>query len=160
MEHEVTGNYRERVWPSAWVWLLSASLGASLAIAYGAAYGAQVGLVVLVPALALPLTGLAISAPVLTVSHRRLSAGRAVIPTTVVTRCASLGREQMQRALRLPDPSIFTLVRPWTVRSGVLLEIEDPADPHTVWLLSTRHPHRLAAALGHAGVDIVEHPMR
>ena len=154
------GPYRERVWPSAWVWALCGALGTGLAIAYGAAYGAVIGLIVLVPAVSLPLWALILASPILTVSDHRLTAGRAAIPTSVVARCACLGREQMERALRLPDPSIFTLVRPWTVRSGVLLQIEDPLDPHSTWLLSTRHPHRLASALERDGVDIVDQPMR
>lgn len=154
------GFYRERVWPSSWVWLLFVALGSGLAIAYGAAYGGFIGIVVLVPAVTLPVVALILAAPVVQVADHQLSAGRATIPISVLSRCACLGREQMERALRLPDPTIFTLVRPWTVRTGVLVQVEDPHDPHTTWLISTRHPTRLASALGHDGVEVVDQPMR
>jgi hypothetical protein len=38
------------------------------------------------------------------------------------------------------------MLRPYLSRA-VRVEIDDPADPAPYWLLSTRHPERLAAAL-------------
>lgn len=40
----------------------------------------------------------------------------------------------------------FTLTRPY-VGQGVLVEIDDPRDSTPYWLLSSRNPHRLVAAL-------------
>lgn len=40
--------------------------------------------------------------------------------------------------------------RPWFDR-GVLVHVDDPADPTPYWLVGTRHPELLARALGHTG---------
>jgi hypothetical protein len=44
------------------------------------------------------------------------------------------------------DARAFLLTRPYISRS-VQVRIDDPADPTPYWLLSTRHPRKLAAAL-------------
>jgi hypothetical protein len=49
------------------------------------------------------------------------------------------------------DARAFLFTRPYLKRS-VLLPVLDPADRTPYWLVSTRHPKRLAAALG-AGAD-------
>jgi hypothetical protein len=48
------------------------------------------------------------------------------------------------------DPLAFVVQRPW-VRGAVQVVLDDPADPTPYWLISTRHPDRLAAALGRSG---------
>jgi hypothetical protein len=52
------------------------------------------------------------------------------------------------------DARAYLLLRPYLKRS-VRVEITDPADPTPYWLVATRHPTQLAAALttpanGHA----------
>ena len=44
------------------------------------------------------------------------------------------------------DPLAFVIRRPW-IRSAVRIDLVDPADPTPYWIVSTRHPDRLAAAL-------------
>ena len=44
------------------------------------------------------------------------------------------------------DARAYLLLRPYLKRS-VRVEITDPADPAPYWLVSTRHPDQLAAAL-------------
>jgi len=48
------------------------------------------------------------------------------------------------------DPLAFVIQRPW-VRGCVQILLDDPADPTPYWLVSTRHPERLTAALLRAG---------
>ena len=48
---------------------------------------------------------------------------------------------------READARAFLLTRPYLKRS-VRVPVDDPADPTPYWLLSSRHPDRLAAALG------------
>jgi hypothetical protein len=45
------------------------------------------------------------------------------------------------------DPEAFVLHRPW-IGPVVRLEVLDPDDPTPYWVVSTRHPERLLAALG------------
>ena len=42
------------------------------------------------------------------------------------------------------DARSYLLTRPY-VKQLVRIEVNDPADPHPAWLVSTRHPRRLAA---------------
>ena len=44
------------------------------------------------------------------------------------------------------DPLAFVVQRPW-IPGAVQVVLDDPADPTPYWLVSTRHPDRLAAAL-------------
>jgi hypothetical protein len=52
------------------------------------------------------------------------------------------------------DPAAFALHRSW-VGPMVWIELTDPDDPTPYWLISTRHPEQLVAALrdGRAGQD-------
>ncbi len=145
--------YRERMWPTAWVWVLGLGLTGSVGIAYGAAYGPLIGLIAFLLLSSIAIAVLVLAAPRVSVTARHLRAGRATIPCDVLTRCAPLDADGMRRALRLADPGLYMLVRPWSVRQGVIIEVEDPADPHTAWLLSSRRPEDLVRALETAGVD-------
>lgn len=44
------------------------------------------------------------------------------------------------------DPLAFVVQRPW-IGGAVRVLLDDPADPTPYWLVSTRHPDRLAGAL-------------
>ena len=82
-----------------------------------------------------------------------LQAGRARIPLRHVGEVRALDAEAA-RALagRDADARAYLLLRPY-LRRAVRVEIIDPADPTPYWLVATRHPGRLAAALtaGRAG---------
>ncbi len=45
------------------------------------------------------------------------------------------------------DPLAFVVHRPW-VRGAVRIYLDDPADPTPYWVVASRHPERLVAALG------------
>lgn len=49
------------------------------------------------------------------------------------------------------DPRAFLLVRPY-IPTAVRVDVDDPADPTPYWMLSTRHPDRLAASINSARV--------
>jgi hypothetical protein len=77
----------------------------------------------------------------------QLRAGPAHIATTYVGEVTPLDKEQARLAAgRDADARAFLLLRPYAKRA-VRVEINDPADPTPYWLLSTRHPKRLARAL-------------
>lgn len=82
------------------------------------------------------------------VSGGELRAGRAHIALGYLGACAALDADETRRVLGVDaDARAFLLVRPYLKRS-VQIRLVDPADPTPYWLLSTRHPHRLAAVLG------------
>ena len=84
------------------------------------------------------------------VDDRVFRAGRARLPLRHVGRIAPLDTEQTRDARgRLADPAAYLCLRSWTSRT-VLVEVEDPDDPHPYWLVSTRRGHDLAPVLAAA----------
>lgn len=76
-----------------------------------------------------------------------LWAGNAHLPATLVSRSAVVPRSAKSAALgRQLDPAAFVLHRNW-VGPMVLVVLDDPDDPTPYWLVSSRHPDRVLAAL-------------
>lgn len=74
-------------------------------------------------------------------------AGQARIEGRYLGAVTALDAEQARRvAGRDADARAFLLLRPYLKRA-VRVEVVDPADPTPYWLVSTRHPDRLAGAL-------------
>lgn len=77
----------------------------------------------------------------------QLRAGRAHLPTSVIARTAEVPPTAKSAALgRQLDPAAFVQHRAW-VKSMVLIVLNDPDDPTPYWLVSTRRPAELLAAL-------------
>ncbi len=69
------------------------------------------------------------------------------LPVTYVARAAAVPASAKSAALgRQLDPAAFVQHRPW-VGPMVALVLNDPDDPAPYWLISTRHPDRVLAAL-------------
>lgn len=110
--------------PGTWAWSLTAAILALLALAF-VAYG---------------------SARVV-VTDGRFQAGRARIDAAYLGRVEALDAETTRRTAGMDaDARAYLLLRPYLKRA-VRVEIVDPADPTPYWLVSTRHPEGLAAAL-------------
>jgi len=87
-------------------------------------------------------------------------AGRAAIPVRFLTQPEPLDARQTRRtAGPEADARAYLLLRPY-VPAAVRVRVVDPADPTPYWLVSTRHPRTLAAALAAAIGDArsVERP--
>ncbi len=81
-------------------------------------------------------------------SEGELFAHKAHLPASVITRAASIPATAKSAALgRQLDPAAFMMHRAW-VKTMVLLVLDDPDDPTPYWLVSTRRPGELIAALG------------
>jgi hypothetical protein len=148
VEDEVT--YSERLGvPLRW-WVQGTMLVASLWLALVVALPAVVAWAISAVALALLAAGLlAFGAPRISVSDGVLRAGRATIGTEHLGAVDALDPEAARRvAGPEADARAFLLLRPYLKRA-VRVEVTDPADPAPYWLLGTRHPDRLAAAVHH-----------
>lgn len=76
-----------------------------------------------------------------------LVAGRARIPVTALGTPTALDAEATRLlAGREADVRAYLLLRPYLKRS-VRVPVEDPADPTPYWLISSRRPADLAAAI-------------
>jgi hypothetical protein len=82
-----------------------------------------------------------------------LRAGRAQIPLDLLGAAEALDAETTRRVHGVDaDARAFLLTRPYLPRA-VKVTIADPADPTPYWLISTRHPSTLAAALSGRSVE-------
>ncbi|ANH39996.1 hypothetical protein I601_3590 [Nocardioides dokdonensis FR1436] len=148
---DATSDYRERLSvPLRW-WVQGTMLVASLWLA----------VVVAVPEpLAWSVTAVAVTlmtvllvrfgSPVISVSGGVLRAGRARIDVAHLGAVEALDADAARRAAGVDaDARAYLLLRPYR-KQAVRVQIEDPADPTPYWLLSTRRPTELAAALSAA----------
>ncbi|WP_238161347.1 DUF3093 domain-containing protein [Kribbella antibiotica] len=146
------GEYRERLSvPVSW-WIISAAAIVTLfgitAIPVGLLAGVIVGAVALLVLLVLLLR---YGAARVEVDAEHLHAGRAVIERAHLGAAEALTGEAARNAFgRDCDPKAFLLLRSYAP-GAVRVAITDPTDPAPYWVLATRHPERLAAALsGHS----------
>ncbi|MGZ4552522.1 MAG: DUF3093 domain-containing protein [Mycobacteriaceae bacterium] len=143
--------YSERLWVPWW-WLPIGMLAAGLLAAeiHMGAPGVRAWLpyVVLIPASVWVLTRL--GSLRVEVRDGEFRVGEAHIPLTLVARAAQVPAGAKRAALgRQLDPAAFVQHRTW-VPMMVLLVLDDPEDPTPYWLVSTRHPDRLLAAIADA----------
>jgi len=142
------GTYREKLSvPVSW-WIIGAALTVTLfVITYvpvGSFGGALVGGVTL---LVLVLLFVGYGAARVEVDGERFRAGRAVIERAHLGTVEALTGDEARNAFgRDCDPKAYLLLRSY-VRGAVRVEITDPRDPAPYWVVATRHPDRLAAAL-------------
>lgn len=77
-----------------------------------------------------------------------LHAHKALLPAEVVARGASVPPSARSAAMgRQLDPAAFLVYRSW-IKPMVLVVLDDPDDPTPYWLVSTRHPEKVLAAMG------------
>lgn len=89
-------------------------------------------------------------APLVEVRDGRLIAGRAAIPVDQLGEVELLGAEALRAAIGPGiDARSYLLVRGW-IHRGVRIADIDPADPAPYWIITTRHPQRLADAIAAA----------
>jgi hypothetical protein len=142
------GEFRERLLPRWWAWLLAFSFVGMVAVAYGAALGATVGWLIGAGGLVLAIALLVVTAPTIEVANGALSVGGATLPVTSIGGAEAVTGARI-RELRGPgsDGRLFVSLRPWSGDDGVLVQLDDAEDPHPAWLFTSRHPARVVDAL-------------
>jgi len=160
-------DYRERLHvPLAW-WLLAVPtvliLGATLFAGL-----AEPWPVIIMTGLAAGCAAFLIALGLATVEIRNgaLRAGNAVLPLTAVSEVVSLDEKQTMR-LRGPraDPAAHLYSRPY-LKESVYLALAAPSPSHPAagptapyWLIGTRHPAELAAAIERCRVQAGHEPV-
>lgn len=138
--------YRERLWPAPWMYIATALvIPASLLVFVP--INQTAGVVVAIVLYAGCVTLMLLAAPSLTVTATEFVAGKARIPIGLVG-AVTAHREADARQQRGPglDARAWLLIRGW-IDPVVRVPIDDPADPTPYWIVSTRQPEKLAAAL-------------
>ena len=140
--------YHERLHvPAAW-WLAGLAAVALLGAELAAGFGWLVALIIyLVIGSGYALLLVSWGRVSVGVGDGELTAGRARLPLPAVGDVAELDPAQT-RALRGPnaDPAALIVMRPY-LRRAVYVEVTDPSLGSPYWLVSTRHPAELAAAI-------------
>jgi hypothetical protein len=151
--------HAERLWPAPWVWTALVALGATAAVALEPAAGVT-GVAVGGGVAAVGVAALVLwwSPTVRVVEIRRrdgsvepwLQAGTSRIPVRALGEVVA-SRDERWRAELGPgmDARSHRIVRGW-VRHGVRVAVTDARDPVPYWLVSTRRPEALAAAVAGA----------
>lgn len=89
-----------------------------------------------------------------------LTAGRGRLPLRFVGKVTALDAAELRRQSGVDADARAFLVLPPFVRTAVRVDLVDPKDPTPYWLVATRRPAELAAAvsLGRGGVGRTDHP--
>ena len=143
-----TTTFRERLYVTWWIWplpLLAAGLLAAEVHMGFPGVRSWLPYVIL-----LPLTTVLIvrmGSTKVEVSGGELKAGDAHIPLALLGDVEIIAPEDRRRAMGPQlDPAAFVVHRGW-VKPLVRVRVDDPEDPTPYWVISTRHPEALAAAL-------------
>jgi hypothetical protein len=143
------GSYREQLRVPASYWLLSVPVIALLGAELFAGFSVLVAIIVYV-AFVVVIGGflLAWSAARIEVSDTTLRAGGDSLPLSAIGEVIALDEKQaaLMRGPRA-DPAAHLLLRPYLKRA-VCLKLADPSSGVPYWLLATRRPDELAAAIG------------
>lgn len=139
-------DYREKLWPTPWIYiatllLVPASILVLAPVSLPA--GIATGVILYLAAIG----SLSVTAPVIEVTEGMLRAGRAEISLAHTGEAVPAfdANARIERGTGL-DARAYLVIRGW-VQPVVRVPITDPADPAPYWLLSSRRPTELAAAI-------------
>lgn len=151
---ERTVQYDERLQAPAWYWPVAAALVAMLGAEFHIGLALPWKIVTYAVAGGLVATVLLRGgAARVRVADGTLTAGGSSLPLRYAGRVTALDAAAT-RAVMGPatDPDAYVVTRPW-VHTAVRVQVVDPQDDTPYWLLGTRHPQELAAALERARVS-------
>jgi hypothetical protein len=138
--------YRERLW-APWSLYLATALVIPASLLVFLPINTTVGVIVAIGMYAAAVVLLNLFASVIEVTDTEFRAGRARLPRSVVGEVAGYTGPSAttQRGPAL-DARAWVLFRGY-VRDVVKVEVVDDQDPTPYWLVSSRHPDRIAEAL-------------
>ncbi len=146
---ESAPSHRERLVPPWWL-LLVLLLIVPAALLVFLPVDARVGIAVALVLYGGVVLALWLGAPVVELRDGVLRTGRARIGVDDLGTPQALEGDAAKAALRAGwDPADHHLVSPWT-RALVRVPVTDESDPTPAWVVSTRRPEALAAAIASA----------
>lgn len=138
--------YREKLWPTPWVFVATALVIPASVLVF-APIDFTVGVFVALGLFAACVGTLIALSPVIEVDGGELRAGKAHIGLDLVGEPVPFTGERAfaQRGPVL-DARAYLVLRGW-VKDVVRVPVEDPEDPTPYWLISTRRPNDVVAAI-------------
>ncbi|SDS45659.1 DUF3093 domain-containing protein [Paraoerskovia marina] len=148
-----SSRYTERLVPGIGGWFSSLA-GSALLGLVALAVGPSTALVVTIAAVVVAAIVVWMLSPVVSVTGHELVAGDAHIDVDLLGEPEVLDADDVRRALGPgSDARTYACLRTAT-KHAVRAEVLDPRDPTPAWLVSTRHPERLVAALTAARSEV------
>lgn len=139
--------FRERLHVPALWWVLAVAFALTLVIAVGLYVGPVWGIATFLAGLAVIVALFATAAVPVLVDETGLRVGRGWVEHRYLAGAQALDAEQTaRRAGAEADARAHLVLRPY-IGTAVEISLADPADPVPYWLVSTRRPEALAAAL-------------
>ena len=145
--YSVAVMYAERLRPPILWWIVVALLASTFVIAVAVFLPGWVVLVSLVVAIAIVIGLMLAFTATLRVSPAGLRVARSTIEWPYVGSMTQLSKEEVRKRLGPDaDPRAFVMYRSYA-DEGVEIAVDDPADPHPYWLVSTHDAAKLATAI-------------
>jgi hypothetical protein len=146
------GSYRERLYTPWWWYLVAVAVACVLAAEF---HIGGLGLTDWIPFSTLPPLSIVLvwwlGHGLLEISGGEVRVRGAHIPLQFISGAVALDDRTLRRVVgREGDPAAFVAVRPW-IGPGVQLWLDDANDPTPYWVVSTRHPDQVLAALRRTG---------
>jgi Protein of unknown function (DUF3093) len=139
--------FRERLTVPAIWWVLAGLFSLSVLLAIGAYLGAVWGVGVSVATMLVAIAIFTSASTVISIDANQIRIGRASIDHPYIAGCRALDAEQTRRRAGVKaDARAHLVLRPY-INTAVEITLDDEADPVPYWLVSTRQPQQLAAAL-------------
>ncbi len=139
--------YAERLRPPILWWVVVALMASTFVVAVAVFLPGWVVLASLVAAVAIVVGLMLAFTATVRVSPAGFGAARSTLEWAYVGRVAHLDKTEVRRRLGPDaDPRAFVLYRSYA-DEAVEITVEDPADPHPYWLVSTHDAAKLAAAM-------------
>lgn len=142
-----TSHYRERLWPSPWQLLLPIVFLVPAVGLVLTPINAAIAAPTAVAVAALVIAIMLLASPLVELSDGVLRAGRASIPVQQLGRTRLVGEADLRRTIGVDlDARAFLMIR-GSVKQALKIENIDPRDPAPYWIVSSRRPADLDAAL-------------
>jgi hypothetical protein len=140
--------FQERLWLPWWAWLMGLAIAAVLAVELTVGAPLLRHPAFYAAAVALAAAGLfALGRIRIRVTDAAFHVDDAHLPVEFIAAASSLEPTERRDLLGVDaDPLAFVIQRPW-IRGSVRVDLNDPADPTPYWVVSTRRPGELVAAL-------------
>ena len=142
--------FRERLSvPIIW-WVLAGLFAVSVLLAVGAYLGPAWGIGTSVATIVVAAAIFVSASIMISVDARQIRVGRAVIEHAYIAAWQALDADQTRRRSGVEaDVRAHLVLRPY-IKTAVEITLNDEDDPVPYWLVSSRHPEQLAAALQNA----------
>ncbi|WP_245849077.1 DUF3093 domain-containing protein [Lentzea kentuckyensis] len=143
-----TTTFRERLYVTWWIWplpLLAAGLLAAEVHMGFPGVRSWLPYVILLPLTIVLIVRM--GSTKVEVADGELRAGEAHIPLALLGEVEIIAQQDRRKTMGPHlDPAAYVVHRGW-VKPLVRVRVTDPEDPTPYWIISTRHPEELAAAI-------------